>query len=66
MDTVTGQCNHILGMAICNFPELGETDRLIYAENHIEFEGEEFKFCPLCGQSLGEFLKRNELENLIH
>lgn len=46
-----GQCNHIIGFLLCDFPQYGETDRLIRAT---EGSGatEPFNYCPLCGEML--------------
>lgn len=48
MNTVTGQCDHIVGFLISDFPQYGERDRLVRAsENEGSTQG--FRFCPACG-----------------
>ena len=50
-DAVTGQCNHIIGFHVDEFPQFGGDDRLIRANEQFSV-GVPFTFCPLCGLEL--------------
>jgi hypothetical protein len=52
METVTGQCDHIVGFHADEFPQFGGIDSLVRTSAGIAEVTEAFIFCPLCGQHL--------------
>jgi hypothetical protein len=52
-DTVTGQCDHIIGLFLNPFPQYGESDRLTCESEHLDID-EPFTYCPKCGAKLRE------------
>jgi hypothetical protein len=58
MNTVTGQCDHILGLSYARYSELGETNDLTRKSEHRNID-EYFAYCPSCGLNLsvsGKFM----------
>lgn len=52
MDTVTGQCDHIVGFFMSEFSQYGESDRLIRESESVRVD-QAFTYCPICGLELG-------------
>jgi hypothetical protein len=44
-------CNHIIGFKLGEFPQHGDTDRLLRIAENIAPD-ESFTYCPLCGEYL--------------
>jgi hypothetical protein len=63
-DAVTGQCDHIVGFILSDFPQFGGTDGLV-RKSEGALVSEAFNFCPLCGceltPSIQETLSRTGL-----
>ena len=52
-DTVTGQCDHIVGLFLDPYVQYGGYDRLVRQSEGLDID-ELFKYCPCCGLSLQE------------
>ena len=50
-DTVTGQCDHIVGLFLADYPQHGESDRLARQSEGLDVD-EIFNYCPSCGVNL--------------
>jgi len=51
MSTVTGQCDHIVGIFLSPDIQEGGMDRLVHASEHLSVD-ERFDYCPCCGSNL--------------
>ena len=45
-------CDHIVGMALGAFPQQGDSDRLVHADEMVGELDEVFSYCPVCGSRL--------------
>ena len=48
---MTGQCDHIVGFLLADYPQYGEQDMLVRASEAVT-PSESFAFCPVCGEGL--------------
>ena len=49
--TVTGQCDHIVGLVLSSYPQDGGMDGLGLMSEGVKAD-EPFNYCPLCGKAL--------------
>ena len=48
-NTVTGQCDHIVGLFLNPYIQNGESDRLVRQSEGLDVD-EPFSYCPCCGE----------------